>query len=211
MGIEVGSPCCDCAEDAGDRLGTAGHNVFCGQSWPIGADSRWTHLTDTLRRIVVGEVANRILPTSLSNLQIAMDAGDSMCALLANAIKADKEDWNSRNRLRLLRLCQQVCPLRAGAVFSIFLSIVIAGDHLLFAILGPGKKGRARTTIRELADPETSAIVEALAHVCKLSENWGVGEAGWALVILMNVPLDDLGLRQEARMVSIQQSCGLTD
>ena len=86
---------------------------------------------------------------------------DSLEAALKTIIDADSENWSAKGKLRLLKICQSLCP--ADTVFdeAILLCASRPLDDLIYDLLGHGTK-RARLSLFELADPETSTILEAL-------------------------------------------------
>ena len=94
-------------------------------------------------------------------------------------MKADSEDFASKNKLRLLRICETLCPREVAPELGITMNVLLCVDPLLFFILGDGRK--PRVTLKELCDSSSSQISAVQRRILDRLEAWGMEGPDWAL------------------------------
>ena len=204
----VGDKCCECLEEAVEKVHQPVHNWICQRAWEVAAESRWSHSTGLLLRYFLGGLAKRTLPRSLSSVQVNWGLDHSMAFTLAKLIAADKEDWSARSKLRLLRLVEVLCPRSAMAYMAAHLQAVRHVDAIMFASLGDKSKHKPPITLAEFVLPGTSPIENALRNLLDMCENWRPCKQ-WALLSASGMNMwDDADLRQRARKQCFQLSAG---
>ena len=75
-------------------------------------------------------------------------------------MRADANDFSSRNRLRLLRVCRVLCPPDGAADVAIILQCLLTVDPILYEIMGGGSLP-ARATLADLCNWDENPIARA--------------------------------------------------
>jgi hypothetical protein len=65
LGMAVGSKLYNSREQGIERVGAAFHNFFCGRTWVVANEARWTHIGLTSRRWLIGLLFGRSLVEAL--------------------------------------------------------------------------------------------------------------------------------------------------
>ena len=125
------TPCCSNREECVDKVAAPLIQWFCHQSWEQGPDSRWTKSVNLLRKVLTGCLAQRILPLCLVGMQTTWNVHEGVAAALERAVRADANDFSSRNKLRLLRVCRVLCPPGGAADVAIMLQCLLIVDPIL--------------------------------------------------------------------------------
>ena len=99
----IGSVIFQDKKECGEAVGSAVVNVIAQRAWVDAALSRWTNVSTTSRRFLVGCLAGRVLPTTLDDIKVGLALSDDLEAILAKLIKADVSDYATKNKLRLIR------------------------------------------------------------------------------------------------------------
>ena len=153
-------------------------NVLVGRAWDSSSVSRWAYVSKKYWRIAVGCLINRLLPESLTSLQLFWQVNASLEGMLAKLVAADSGDYSARTKLRLLRITR--CFTHACVLWQIAIIISASAviDELLYGTLGDSTPG-SRFTLRSLLDEVKSPIsdcqqilLEALLHFCVDRECW---------------------------------------
>jgi len=87
-------------------------NALLSKSWVVGSEGRWTHTLRILARFVVGCLLGGLLPAALEGARARAFAGVSMdleSQLAAQVAKELGEQTDASRKLRLLRLCKNLC------------------------------------------------------------------------------------------------------
>ena len=113
-GKPIGTPCCSGREEAVEKVAVALINWICHKAWDQVAANRWTKVVVSLRRVLTGFLSQRVLPGCLRSMQASWQVHEGLAASLARMIAADKDASSSRQKLRLLRVCQRLCPATAA-------------------------------------------------------------------------------------------------
>ena len=184
------------------------HDFTFVLAWRVAAESRWNHTLHLLVRYLVGCVARKYLPRALSAVQTTTGVEFSMATMLAKLVAADREDWSSASKLRVLRLAQNLGPVSSMGWAAVYVQTSQWIDNVLFATLGEqGKKEPA--SIIDIVNPVTSPIVIALEKLAVMADGWAP-DGVWPLLEAVSVdPWDDADLRLNARKQLYQLSTGL--
>ena len=104
-------------------------------------------------------LAQRVLPECLRHLQVSWDINEGLEASLARLILADMNDFTSRNKLRLLRICKTLCPPDAAWKLGLVFVSMLSVDPLLYDLLGDSERPRA--TLADLCSHADSPLARA--------------------------------------------------
>ena len=92
-GKRVGSPCCSGRPESVEKVSVALVNWICHRAWDQVAASRWTKVGISLRRVLSGFLAQRVLPECLRAMQTSWKVHEGIAASLARMVAADKDDF----------------------------------------------------------------------------------------------------------------------
>ena len=180
-----------------------------GRAWVQASLARWSHATRLLQRFFVLCIANRVLPRSLSAVQVECGVDESAIAALTRMVAADQENWSARNKLRLLRIVQNLCPTITMPLVAIHLAAVLDVDRIMFSSLGDPSKGEPPATITVFCNPSTSPIIIALDTLCGLLDEFGPSNRWSFLEFCGRDVFEDVSIRCEARRQCFQLSAGV--
>ena len=131
-GLRVGGPCCRDKEESLEKVVVPILTWVVHRPWEVSAVSRWTHVVTLLKKTVVGFLAQRVLPESLRALRVHWDIHDGVISALERMVAADANDFSSKNKLRLYRVCKALCPSEMAFEAAIVLNVLMCVDPLLF-------------------------------------------------------------------------------
>ena len=208
----MGTPCCDSEGEAFEKTHTPVHNVIFGRAWDQAAESRWLHVTKILKRWMLASVSTYVLPGSVKHMQIHWRIDEGMIASLTRQIQADANNFSAKSKLRLLRICQNLCPPEAEQEIATHLIAVKSVDNILYSALGNKDRGVRRATIRDFADGETSPIAVALRRLTYLLDNFNEEAEGWQLLMFTRgADCSSPAMRKRCRRELMQNHCGIVD
>ena len=210
LGASPGDPCCESREEAVEKVAVPLIQWFCHRSWEQAAETRWTKSVSLLRRVLTGYLAQRILPECLKSMQTSWDIDESIAAALERLVRADANDFKSRNKLRLLRVCRVLCPFEAAADVAVVLQCVLMVDPVLYDILG-NKSDETRMSLAELCDWQDNPISKAQWSIVELLQAWGESECCWFAVEAVGVGFDDTRSALKAKAELLAMAAGLVD
>ena len=209
-GLPEGAPCCGSFDESVERAAAPFLNVMVNTSWGNSCASGWTYIISTLRRLVLGNACNRLLPSALVELQVLWNATDSLQATLERMVAADSGDFHSRSKLRLLRVVRGLSGPQCGWMAATALVTLLVVDEILFEILGDGKLG-SRARLYDLVGWDTSLVAKASQGLLRLLESWRPGSESWQLVEMSGADISDGPTRLWARAQTLQLCAGLVD
>ena len=176
-GAAVGDACCDSEASHVEKVAVALLNVLLHQQWLQSAAARWTYVGQTLRKIALGMLANRVLPKALAEMQALWGVHLGLEGILERLIAARDEDFRSKQKLRLLRCCKVLVPMQAAWQIGVQVTVLAATDQLFYAVLGNGASKRA--DLADLVDEENSPVAHLQARLALLLSVWGVHAPDW--------------------------------
>lgn len=91
---------------------------------------------NTMRKVAMSIAAGGILTEALRNMMVWWSLDDGIEASLAKLIAADANDFSSRNRLRLLKVCRTFCSPEVPSQIAGLIVSLSAADRVLYDILG---------------------------------------------------------------------------
>lgn len=208
--LAVGSRCHESDAAAFQWIDCRVHNGLYGLSWECAAESRWHHAEHLMRRFYIGAVGPRPLPESMAVVQRNVNAEQSLEQQLVRLLQADSQHFSVRNRLRMLRSCQRLCPTDASHDVALHLIVTRVVDIILFKLLGDGEPG-SRATYKDFAVPASSPVLDALETFWSLLTSWAPDEPKWCLLRAAGADFQDLSLRANARRDVLQLNVGVVD
>ena len=78
-------------------------------------------------RFMLGSIGSNVLVRSLVDMHTSWDLNLAMEASLARIVVADEKDFNSRTKLKLLRIVRTLCGENSAAEFA----VVLTGTHVV--------------------------------------------------------------------------------
>ena len=183
-GKVVGRPCCDSREETDEKVTATVLNIFTSRAWAVAAENRWTHLTITLRRLLLGFLLGGMLPQSLDNLKIFWKVPDNLEAQIAALMRAAQEvSFQKTGQLRLLRICKVLGQTGdAGWRLAVLVTGLQPLDHLMYQLFGEanGKK-TTLLTLLGCTDPKFATVQSSLLVLLQTfgsqSPKWSAGAA----------------------------------
>ena len=125
-------------------------------------------------------------------------------------MRADANDFSSRNRLRLLRVCRVLCPPDGAADVAIILQCLLTVDPILYELMGGGSlPGRA--TLAALCTWDRNPIVCAQERIVEKLVAWGEEGPVWAAVAAAGARFDDHRCALLAKRELLGLAAGLVD
>jgi hypothetical protein len=85
-GKRVGAACCEDMHSSIAKMAVPVINFLVHRAWSQSAESRWTNVLTTLKRMAVGYLCHRLLPESIRELQAAWGVEGTMEAMLERLI-----------------------------------------------------------------------------------------------------------------------------
>ena len=211
LGVAPGDPCCESREEAVEKVALPLIQWFCHRSWEQSAENRWTKSVSLLRKVLTGILAQRVLPECLKAMQTSWGVDESIAAALVRMIKADANDFSSRNKMRLLRVCRNLCPLEAAADVAIVLQCLLMVDPILYELLGGSPGDKERMTLAMLCDWKRNPISEAQHAIVDMIEMWGEPDCCWLMVEAVGMGFDDTRSALKAKAELLGLAAGLVD
>ena len=212
-GRRPGQPCCQNREEAVERMATPLINILVHGPWDRSAANRWNYALKILRLIIVGFFSGGVLPMALKELKFCWDVADNMTAQLAALVAKNTEDWSSKNKLKLLKICKVFCAAGVEAKIAITVHIIVVVDRMLYSILGDGSRKRA--SLFSLVSEEKSIICSCKEELLRLLEDWGrCGEAehsSWDLYQFSRNSFMSQEHKAFARQELLQSGCSILE
>jgi len=205
-GRPVGSRLCASREDAVARVCKPLLSLLAGRAWPSATESRWTHFSLVLRKVLLGFVAKRVLPLALQTL--GGDCAGASEQALREQLQGNLNDFAAKSSLRLLRIVKTLgdtglalrlgCMVETGAPTQAFQWALFGNQH-------------RHLSLAELLHPESSPLVAAQARMLHLLGTWSA--EGWPLLAALgaNFSTADQELRVLARASLLQYCAGFLE
>ena len=184
---------------------------FCHRAWEQVAESRWTKSVNLLRRVLTGCLAQRILPNCLRGMQTSWQVHEGLAAALERQVRADANDFTSRNKLRLLRVCRALCPPDAAPDVAIVLQALLAVDPVLYDLLGGDHTDTVQVTLADFCCWERNPISVAQDRIVKRLQAWGTEGPIWSVLAGVGARFDDPRCALLAKAELLAMSAGLVD
>jgi len=153
-------------------------NALLSKSWVVGSEGRWTHTLRILARFVVGCLLGGLLPAALEGARARAFAGVSMdleSQLAAQVAKELGEQTEASRKLRLLRLCKNLCTPEARWQAAVLVTALRPLDDFMYFVRGAGSE--VRPTLLDLLGLGTPRFAELLGGLWALLCNFGTRKA----------------------------------
>lgn len=167
-GAQVGDACCGSFDDSLDKVAIPLMNLLLQRPWSRSSENRWTYVVVTLRRLALGFVAAGALPDSLRELKTHWGLSDAVVPMLERMAAADRGDFHSASKLRLLRVCRSMCSPRAFFTLGLELTVLSQVDALLYEVLGDNRSESIGHNRREAA--KLSALLDQNGSIVAAAE-----------------------------------------
>ena len=184
-------------------------NWICHRNWDQVAANRWTKVVVGLRRVLSGFLAQRVLPECLRSLQTSWQVHEGLAASLARMVAADKDYFSPRQKLRLLRVCRQLCPATAAVDLVVVFNCLLCSEPLLYDLLGDGN-AKKEATLADLCSSE-SPISKAQARVVERLAAWDADGPCWLLLTCVGASPRDVRAAMKAKSELLLLTAGLVD
>ena len=125
-------------------------------------------------------------------------------------IAADKDDFSSRQKLRLLRVCSQLCPATAAVDLAIVFNCLLCVDLMLYDLLGDGNT-KKKATLADLCCGSESPISKAQARIVEKLQAWGADGPSWRLLTCVGASPWDVRAAMMAKSELLLLSAALVD
>ena len=155
----------------------------------------------TLKKVLLSNAASGLFPECMRAVKTHWELSDDLESSLARAIAADKDDFSSKSKLRLLHIVKALCCGGAYLLMTIMHSALEVVDEVLAEIL--------------VAPRATLARLVVLVAKCqnKLWELLSWEAESWRLLCLLHgedIMIDDQAQRW-GRVYSLQLSASMYD
>ena len=204
----LGEPCCDSYDDVVEKVGVPLINFACGAGWVRACTSRWTNVTSVLKRMAVASAFGRLLPRALADWRFGWCKGQSLEAALGALVTADRDDYVTRTRLKLVRVEKALSSELLVVTLGAMLHVMIEVDRILWAILGHERRKRA--DLLDMAHPRSSPVAIAQGKLCSMLREWGPASQHWEMLFsLAGHRASSVEARSAARRLALQASAGI--
>ena len=210
-GATPGDACCRSREESVEQVAAPLIQWFCHKSWEQ-SDNRWTKSVNLLRRVLTGCLAQRILPESLRGMQTSWKVHEGIAAQLERLVRANADDFSSRNKLRLLRICRVLCPPDAASDTAITLHCLLAVDPILYDLLNKGgAPDQAHASLADLCSWDRNPISSAQNRIVASLQDWGEEGQVWCALTSVGCRFDDTRCALKAKAELLALSAALVD
>lgn len=182
---------------------------FClGRSWVAATLSRWTNVTITQKRFLATIAISNILVDALQNVKVSWAlVGDSIEASLGALVDKDREDFSSRNKLRIIKFMKVLGRCSLSLEIALALICTRPVEVLMYQLLGHNKK---RASLGDLSHPTTSIVAACQDVLWKLATVKLEARNPWHLVAFLGVDATAEQFPRSARRHILQVSAGVT-
>ena len=194
-GFPIGSRCCRRpAVEGPEKVAAAACNFVFGSRWEVATESRWSYISKVWKNQALLMLLEGSLSEMLEGVKFHCNVEMSLEADLARLIAQESDNWQAKNKMRIIRICKNLLP--AGASLQMVVGIVVSAplEHVHFSVLGKGGEkadGAARLTLQELVNPTTSPVCEAQSVIVGLMDNFHADANKWVLLSFLgklNIP-----------------------
>lgn len=206
--MPIGQVICDGRQDMIERVATVVLTVLTGRAWVDASLARWTNVTTTIRRFLIGALVARVLPEALVDIKIGLSLSDDLEDSLLKLVRADAKDYASKNKLKLLRFSRVMAkpsiPWRLGVMVLVGAPV----ETLQYELLGDGS---AKTSLTALVHPKTSPIIMCQNKLWSMAKRFDLSESSpWLLLPKVGADLCMLEVKLYARKHILQLAAGVT-
>lgn len=203
------TPCCVDRSEAISKIAVPFLNLFVHRGWETCAVSRWTYVMNMLRKIGMSIAFGGILLDALRHMMVFWQVDMSMVSTLERMVAADQNDFASRNRLRLLRVCKCFCAEGTPSRLAGLIVALSTADEVLYDILG--HESREKVNLAKLLDESDSPLSRCQGAIFSLLSAWGAEEPGWVLFSALGGSYTDIEARSFCRRQLLQLSTAMVD
>ena len=181
-------------------------DFLSGNAWVAATESRWTNFFRVLRRFTIVCAANRLLLEALKDVKTSLALEDSLEASLAKLVAADRNDFSSTNKLRLLRITKVLCTGNTLMSLAIMAEAQLPVERMQSKVFGAD---RSRPSLLDLINPAFSPIIKCQAELLELLQHFGPHDRSWQLLSALQGDFAADAIRKAARKEVLQITCGM--
>jgi hypothetical protein len=142
------------------------------------------------------------------NVQLHWGVKVSMEAQLEKMIAANQGDFTSRTKLKLLRICQNICQSSSVSESLLYILGEMPIDDTLRQILG---RDRSRISLWDFTCPASSPVVKAQETYVRLLSDWSPESSTFKLLQLTGGDMTSVELMMKARAHFLKLDVGVFD
>lgn len=184
-------------------------NALFGQAWPIAALSRWTHVVQGMKRMMLGVALGGILVSAFARLATTMRINETEIeeGLQAAARDGSETDRWHRHCSRVLRVSRYWSDAERSWQACVVLLTVVPVDQMCYAIMG---RERSPANLSDMVDPTGSLVARTQQLMLRLLRTWR-GNVVWELLGRLGAAdwSHTTEIRQFARKQLVQLCCGV--
>ena len=191
--------------------------LFVHRAWKAAALSRWTHISEALKKVVLGCLLGRIVPLALATISTSLRVDeraveDAMAKFSELEKKGGASEGASawaKHGKRVMRISKFFAQEGQSWQLGCLTVTTCMLDHFHHAIIGHG--GGTRANLSTMVDPRKTIIGSTLQMCLEHLKSWTF-EAGspWCLLKWLSAPsLSHAPLQDFARRLLVQVSCGV--
>lgn len=189
--------------------------LFVERRWSVAAISRWTHVMETLKRVVLGCLLGRVIIQAMASMTKRLGKEErELDAILEKAHRKEIDTGEAPNVAwakdgkRLLKVARYMATPGRSWQFGCILLATSVCDQLHYGITGTG---RGRANLHMMTDPADTILGKALASLWELCSDFRLDSGSrWALLTWLGAPdPSSMELRMFARKLLLNISCGL--
>lgn len=183
----VGDRCCTCKQESIDKVCEAVENILCGRAMDTACALRWVHVSNLRKQYLLATICGNILPTALKDMHTY---GVYRCAPtgIRKMIKAVGLDFHATSKLRLLKICKELCTHDGGCEMAVIDIGESLRDKFLYDALGHNK---ARCTMLDFFTPATSSVCSGQSKFADRICMWGPSCPHWAVLESLGANFED--------------------
>jgi hypothetical protein len=117
---------------------------------------------------MVASAIHNLLARALRQVKLEFSIDDGIEDQLLKAARLDANDFNTRNRLRMLRLCRVLCSDQTLSELSTMAVCGLPIEDLQYELFG---RAGAKPTLQSLIHPRTSLIAKCRGRHLALAQS----------------------------------------
>jgi hypothetical protein len=204
----LGEPCCDNRDDVVEKVGAPLINFARGVAWVRACTSRWTNVTSVLKRMVVASAFGRFLPRALVDWRFGWCNGQSLEEALGALVNADRSDYRTRTRLKLVRVEKALSSELLVVTLGVMLHVMIEVGRIVWVV--SGHERRQRASLLAMVHPRSSPVAIVQGKLCGMLREWSPASQRWEMLFsLAGHRASSMEARLTARRVALQAAVGI--
>ena len=197
--------CCSSEAEARCKTKDALEVWATERKWPEAADNKWTTQPIAHRRYCAADVVQGYLTRALLGVRQALNLQkQSVVAALLKLIENNKDDFKSKNMVRLSNICDNLTNAADGGSSGIHIRLagmLVVGqalDEVFYSLLG-ATGVKPRLTLGDLLHPIRSPLLKCMDTLCELVTHFTADSDRYTLCALLGMDFSDDTRRSQMR------------